>query len=524
MLNFFKNPIFILILVGIFIGVSLLGHLNLGTPSIDSATFLYIAKEITKGKIPYKDIFDHKVPLVYFIDVAGLLISKHSLFGVWMLEFISLFVSVILSFYLVKKIFGPFPAFLSTLAWLNIFFKLLNGGNLTEEYAIPFQFGGIYLFWLSENKEDKNNNITWIVFGILSALVFFLKQNLIGIFFIICIIEFIKGVRNKKWNHLIKLFRNFFIGNLLVFLPFMLYFIVNDALSDFSNFAFRYNLYYSGKAFSNFFNVVFSGLQLMLFSPLGFLGLLGWFDVVVVLLYGFYRKELKDKKSILFFLLLLLPIEYLLVSTSGKIYTHYYIVWIPAMTLLTGYIIYMIQAYWKKMWFGQKQHRDVILFLVLPVIILWIFWQNLVSFYRGLESIRNLRYQKLEISNFIDHNTSSDDYIFIWGVGSTINFDSNRRSPSRFIYQTPLYIKGFQNPSMYYELLYDLINKTPEYILDGNTQKDKFRPIICNKPFRIEDYHPAMIPLSEIKIVENFICKNYKIIGIIDGYKVLKKI
>ena len=41
----------------------------------DSAQFLTIGKAWALGKIPYIDVFDHKGPLIFFIDMLGFLIS-----------------------------------------------------------------------------------------------------------------------------------------------------------------------------------------------------------------------------------------------------------------------------------------------------------------------------------------------------------------------------------------------------------------------------------------------------------------
>ena len=59
-------------------------------PAEDSSVFLYIGKRMLEGKLPYRDLFDHKGPILYLIEVLGLRLSPHSTNGVWMLEVLNL--------------------------------------------------------------------------------------------------------------------------------------------------------------------------------------------------------------------------------------------------------------------------------------------------------------------------------------------------------------------------------------------------------------------------------------------------
>src|SRR5215470_11276925 len=52
----------------------------------DSGVFLYAGSRILAGQVPYRDVWDHKGPLIYYIDALGLLIGHGSRWGVWLLE------------------------------------------------------------------------------------------------------------------------------------------------------------------------------------------------------------------------------------------------------------------------------------------------------------------------------------------------------------------------------------------------------------------------------------------------------
>lgn len=62
---------------------------------VDTNVFHYVAAVMAKGGAMYRDTFDHKGPLLYFINYLGLKISYYS--GAWLLEFVLLFVWVVFS-------------------------------------------------------------------------------------------------------------------------------------------------------------------------------------------------------------------------------------------------------------------------------------------------------------------------------------------------------------------------------------------------------------------------------------------
>ena len=100
-------------------------------PDRDSGVFLYTARQILSGDVPYRDIWDHKGPVLYFINVIGLLIEPDSPWGVWLVETTLLLFASMLSYRFCKDLFGKDVAFLSTLFWVT-FFTVIRKTNLSE--------------------------------------------------------------------------------------------------------------------------------------------------------------------------------------------------------------------------------------------------------------------------------------------------------------------------------------------------------------------------------------------------------
>src|SRR5215216_5751069 len=87
---------------------------NMTLPSRDSGVFLYVGWRLLKGDVPYRDVWDHKPPLIYFVDALGIALSPDSLWGVWFLQFIFIFFTLLFVYKLLDREFGIFAALAGT--------------------------------------------------------------------------------------------------------------------------------------------------------------------------------------------------------------------------------------------------------------------------------------------------------------------------------------------------------------------------------------------------------------------------
>jgi len=101
----------------------------------DSGVFLYTGWRILNGQVPYRDVWDHKPPVFFYINAAGLALLNGSRWGVWIIEFLSLYVATVISWRLIKGAFGTVPAILAVVLWLFGLAYVIQGGNLATEYT-----------------------------------------------------------------------------------------------------------------------------------------------------------------------------------------------------------------------------------------------------------------------------------------------------------------------------------------------------------------------------------------------------
>ena len=251
----------------IFIGLLVLAILLPDSPLYklylerDSGVFHYIGWLVTQGKIPYRDVWDHKPPVVFFINAVGLFLSGGSRWGVWGIEVVFLFLSSLVSFNLLKKNFGFCPGFLATVAWMFSLPYLLCGGNQSTEYGLLFQF--LFLFIFSKKLFGEQAGRYWFGLGVLSGILFLTKQNLIGISLAAVIAAMVIGIRDHKSAKMAINLTKFTLGGTAILIIFVIYFGFHHALADFWSAAFLYNFAYSSADFVSRLSSLAIGLRML---------------------------------------------------------------------------------------------------------------------------------------------------------------------------------------------------------------------------------------------------------------------
>src|SRR6185436_9663106 len=105
---------------------------NMTLPSRDSGVFLYVGWRLLTGDVPYRDVWDHKPPLIYFINGLGLSITPDSLWGIWVIQGVFLFASFLLLYKLLEKEFNTYAAISGSILFATELLTILNRGNVTE--------------------------------------------------------------------------------------------------------------------------------------------------------------------------------------------------------------------------------------------------------------------------------------------------------------------------------------------------------------------------------------------------------
>jgi hypothetical protein len=422
----------------------------------DSGVFLYTGWRILNGEIPYKNIWDHKPPIIFYINALGVAIKSGSHWGVWLIELVSLFVAAYFGYIMVKKLLGVYPAIFGLFLWLLTLVFVLDGGNLTTEYSLPLQF--IALFLICDSEKPDFPVFHWFLIGILGALAFFTKQTTIGIwvaFIIYLTIDRLKSHLFIKW---LKELLLIFAGGISLSFIIFTFFLIHDSQKQFWSAAFFYNLIYSSSTSidHNRFELIINGFNDLTRIGLFQFGMVGYIIAVYIL---FKKNIMVVGRPLLITGIIAMPIEWLLLTVSGRTFPHYLITILPVLALFASFSFWAIMA-WANSTGATNRSRILILISTMGVF----FWSAYHPYTEQLLAYKDAGNPTL--IKYLKTVTSPEDFVLIWGADTDINYFAQRKSPSRFVYQYPLYDKGYVTENMVLEFLNDISIRHPKLIIN----------------------------------------------------------
>jgi len=205
----------------------------------EEAVFAYIASDILRGKIIYKDMVDSKMPYFYFsIALMFFLFGKSIIYPRLLTAFLSTFTLAFI--YLIgKELYdrkvGLIAAGIYVLDPLSIVWCRYV---MIEPYMTFFATFAIFMYLLYRKKE---NSTYLFLSGFFSGVSFFMKQPGIITFFVIIACNFIdsfeKGVSNKKETLTKQVFISL-LGVIMALLPGLTYLWLHNAFGDFIQWCF----------------------------------------------------------------------------------------------------------------------------------------------------------------------------------------------------------------------------------------------------------------------------------------------
>lgn len=107
----------------------------------DNAMYLTMGTALSQGYAPYTEIFDHKGPLLFILQtIPQLFTSGYSTLAVFIQEVLFLWACLLVIARMARR--TDISAFACQMIYLAVYARLLDGGNLTEEYSNLFTLIG----------------------------------------------------------------------------------------------------------------------------------------------------------------------------------------------------------------------------------------------------------------------------------------------------------------------------------------------------------------------------------------------
>ena len=432
---------------------------NMTLPSRDSGVFLYAGWRFLKGDMFYRDVWDHKPPLIYFVDALGIALTPHSLWGIWALRFIFIFFTLFFIYRILDREFGIFAALAGTVTLTSGLLTILEKGNVTEEYALVFQGLGFWLFLSAWRRDFPLHSSFWI--GVLGGLAFNFKQTTIGLWVTYGL--FLLAIRLFQRKFPLKDFLALLGGWLLPSAALILYLASRGAFIDYWEQAFLYNFVYIGKheGIRRLIPVFMKGFAYLQNGWVLYLAIVGW---LAGFLYAWLKRKdlLAQAQPLVLIGLVNLPVEVFFITISGRSILHYYLTPLPVMAILAGALAYTIP------FLVETLRRESSLNIqrwapgvVLAAILLGQYGQ--VTYYPSYVQVLSDN-DYAPVIDYVAKNTKPDEQVLLIGAESVVNFLAQREAPTRYVYQYPLATLG-RRP-MFEEYFDQILNNKPILIID----------------------------------------------------------
>lgn len=387
-----------------------LSPVSASIPGTDSSVFIYIGKMMQMGKVPYTELFDHKGIILYFIQWVGLELGKGSYAGIWFIEIVNLlFFSVI-----IVKIVCLFTDLkimkYGTLMIMGLLCRdlLIYGGNLTEEYALPWITMALYIF-IKYFISEKYKKIDLLLIGVSFSVVFFLRANMIAVWVFCIPVILWNMVKDRKWTDIRNAAFYFLLGALFITVPLFIYLILTGSLGDMIQNYLLFNVQYSGDA-AGIANKLSAAIYIVYSLGLGML----------ILAFDFMKKENQFSRLNMG----IFAVSLVLASMSGRPYSHYGTVLLPTLIIPT---LQIWESLVDKISNMGRIYLKKIPYVLLCILVLYL-----------LNPVLQNSSGKTDISEYLQQETDREDDVLIIGSHVSEYLLSNRYSSTPYFYQTPL--------------------------------------------------------------------------------------
>ena len=496
----------LLVLRALFLAYPVLGAF----PGRDSAVFLYTGWRVTQGEVPYRDVWDHKPPLIYYIDALGLLVGGRSGWGVWLIEGVALLGAAGLGYALMRRMYGPLIAAVTSVAWVAKLPALLFDGNLTEEYALPLQWLALWLFYHAE----KRGRYAWegYAIGLTGALAFLLRQNLVSVWLAIGAYLLLRAAWRGSWRGLAPLVAAIAAASGVLAVVGG-YFAAQGALAALCDAAFKANFAYGRTTPGALGDAALAGLLLLL--GLALPAVIGWLRALRRVPDGLRGGDARG--ALLAVSAIAAPVEVVLSGLSARLYPHYYMPWLPICALLAGDALAWLQGCLASLWHGsaglQPLHRSASrLFCAgaAAAVVAFTLLAQVTPVPPGNPWVRGGPSPYEDVTRYVQQTTDEDDAVLVWGAETAIDFVAGRRSPTRFVYQYALFaMPGYQNPALVEEFLAGIKANEPVLIIDTSPTNRVVPPL--DAAARAEWARGQQAPLlPEMEQVFTFLSAHYR--------------
>lgn len=225
---------------------------------MDANIFFTMGKSMFSGKVLYRDVFDHKGPVLYLLYGLGWLLDRTGFTGIFVLEIASLAVFLALGLRTAELLRGKplHPAWCLVPAAAVTACRGFAHGGSAEELLLPFLAAALYGLVKVQTTQKQMLLRVVLLQGFLCGCALLLKYTVLGFSLAWVLVLLIVYLRRGWLRELGKSCGAYLAGLALAALPWFGYFAVNHALDSWWECYFYDNLFLYKREGSSLLTIV----------------------------------------------------------------------------------------------------------------------------------------------------------------------------------------------------------------------------------------------------------------------------
>jgi len=462
----------------------------------DKEVYRYVGRVILEGGVPYRDVFDHKPPLIFFLNYAALLLGGD--WGQWVLDAILAALASTMFYRLCKKYQLSCPWLLPLLFNLMLRdYAMCLGMGMTREYTS-------LLFLIFFCVLMDRSSYRYYLLGLLSGLIFFMQQDQVlalAPFFVYSLLP--KEDVSSRLTRILRIA----LGFLTVAAPILLYFAWHRALTPFWQQAFLFNLGWYTTTLKESFGDHLRKMKLVLDE--------GWYEVTFLVsftlgvcsLFFSNRNKRLIAASLAAVVLSVIP-EFLggrdvLGNSSKMTFTHYYLPLSASLCILLFNVFAFAEEPFLLGWKAQAVYGALVLASLS---------YTTLRYGTHLPALKNSEEASRPELDYLRKHRPGNYELFVFGNTDAVYAynEFGIIGPSQWVYQHFyfLYDNWDKDHRFLGAIFQDLLRHKTTYIMDFSNSVDKFRdPAVSTlwRDFLSGHYKQVTLPGSRQSVLYKII-------------------
>lgn len=214
---------------------------------VDANTYLTIGRAMLRGAVPYRDLYEQKGPLLYFLHAAAAAVSDSSFFGVFLLEIAACALFLLISYRILCNYCERRPIAVIPLISMIVYSSgAFCHGDSAEELCLPLLACSACTIFGSFRSKIPLTDKQMFCSGALAAAVFWIKFSLMGFYAAFFMAAVFLSFETKNRGKLLRGLSFAVLGGAAVTAPIVLYFAVHRSLPELFDVYFADNLFRYG--------------------------------------------------------------------------------------------------------------------------------------------------------------------------------------------------------------------------------------------------------------------------------------